>query len=370
MVNKVEPLDIARKFKPDTILLWEKVADDPKAQRIVKLFGSAQIKIISRQRYISEAITPGQAIIESKRTLMIGGTHSFINDFDGNLGSHICCRPYYKLIPISNGCPYRCTYCYLAFIYRKYHPFIKINVNYDTMLRQITKLTDGCLHKISFNMGEMLDSLALDHVTNLTPILVDFFSRLPNAFLMLLTKSANIGNLLSIKPNNQIVVSWSINSRKAIEQYELDTADLDERINAARLCQQHGYRIRFRIDPGILHPNWQTAYADMIQKMLTSTEPENITVGMLRLVPGHSRLAVQAYPVETKESLQKQNLTDLASDGKLRYPEDKRIEFYSHIIDTLRGFNKTVPISLCRESPYVLNTLKDRHLSPACNCLG
>jgi spore photoproduct lyase len=238
------------------------------------------------------------------------------------------------------------------------------------MLRQITKLADDRLHKISFNMGEMLDSLALDHVTNLTPMLVDFFSRLPNAFLMLLTKSANIGNLLSIKPNNQTVVSWSINSREAITQYELDTADLDERINAARLCQQHGYRIRFRIDPGILHPNWQTAYADMIQKMLTSTEPENITIGMLRLVPGHSRLAIQAYPAETEESLQKQNLTDLASDGKLRYPEDKRIEFYSHIIGTIRSFNKTVPVSLCRETPHVLNTLKDRRLNPTCNCLG
>jgi spore photoproduct lyase len=364
-------LDIARKFKPDTILLWEKVADGPEAQRIIKLFPSAQIKIINRQQYLSDATTPGQAVIESKRTLMIGQTSSFINGFDGKLGSHICCRPYYKLIPASNGCPYRCTYCYLAFVYRKYHPFIKINVNYNTMLRQIAKLADGRLHKISFNMGEMLDSLALDHVTNLTPMLVDFFSRLPNAFLMLLTKSANIGNLLSIKPNNQTVVSWSINSREAIRQYELDTADLDERINAARLCQQHGYRIRFRIDPGILHSNWQTAYADMIQKMLTSTEPENITVGMLRLIPGHSRLAAQAYHAETEESLQKQNLTDLASDGKLRYPEDKRIEFYAHIIDTIRSFNKkTVPVSLCRESPHVLNTLKDKCQQLTCNCLG
>jgi hypothetical protein len=65
-------LDIAHKLKPDTILLWGKVADAPEAQRIIKLFPSAQIKIISRQRYLFHAVTPGQAIIESKRTLMIG----------------------------------------------------------------------------------------------------------------------------------------------------------------------------------------------------------------------------------------------------------------------------------------------------------
>jgi spore photoproduct lyase len=303
---------------------------------------------------------------------MIGQTSSFITGFDGKLGPNICCRPYYKLIPVSNGCPYRCTYCYLAFVYRKHHPFIKINVNYNTMLRQIAKLANPDLsrHKISFNMGEMLDSLALDHVTNLTPILVDFFSRLSNAYLMLLTKSANISNLLSVKPNNQTVVSWSINSHDAISQYELDTADLNERISAAKRCQQHGYRIRFRIDPGILHPNWQNAYAEMIKKMLTSTDPENITLGMLRLVPGHSRLALQAYPIEATKSLQKQNLTELCSDGKLRYPEQQRIEFYTFLTNVIRSFNKNVSISLCRETPHVLNALKNHCQFSTCNCLG
>ncbi|MFH1371030.1 MAG: spore photoproduct lyase family protein [Planctomycetota bacterium] len=373
-------MDTAKTFTPKMILLWRKVAELPEARRIVDLFPSTPVKIVDHQRFVSSASSLGQSIRESKKTLMIGQTSSFINGFDGKLGPHICCRPYYKLVPVSNGCPYRCTYCYLAFVYRKHHPFIKINVNYDTMLRQIAKLADGSLHKISFNMGEMLDSLALDHVTNLSPMLVEFFSRFSNAYLMLLTKSANISNLLSVKPNNQTVVSWSINSAEAVRRYELDTADIDERIAAAKRCQNHGYRIRFRIDPGILHPNWQNAYAEMIQKMLLSTEPENITIGMLRLVPGYSRLARQTYPAETDpasprfaeagESLQNQHLTDLCSDGKLRYPEPQRIEFYTFLIDAIRGVNKTVPVSLCRETPHVLNTLKGKCQQLTCNCLG
>jgi len=364
-------LDIARKFKPDTILLWKKVADDPEARRIMDLFPSAPVRIIEQQRLtLPTSRSVGQAVLEGKRTLMIGQTSSFVTGFDGKLGCGVRCRPYYKLVPASNGCPYHCTYCYLAFVYRKYHPFIKINVNYNTMLRQITKLIRLSTHNVSFNMGEMLDSLALDHITNLTPMLVDFFSRLPNAHLCLLTKSSNIDNLLAVKPNNHTVVSWSINSSEAIRHYELDTADLDERINAARLCQQHGYRIRFRIDPGILHPNWQNAYAEMTKKMLTSTEPENITLGMLRLVPGHSRLALQAYPLEAVESLQKQNLTELCSDGKLRYPEQQRIEFYTFVTDVIRSFNKNVSISLCRETPHVLNALKNHCQFSTCNCIG
>ena len=205
-------------------------------------------------------MSPAQALLASKRTLMIGQTSSFVGRFDGQLGLNVHCCPYYKLVPISNGCPYYCAYCYLAFVYRKFAPFIKININYDTMFRQIRKTVTHSRSKVSFNMGEMLDSLALDHITNLTKMLVPFFSGFSNAYLMLLTKSKNINNLLALEPNEHTVVSWSLNSQYTINKYELGTASLSERIRAAKLCQDHGYRIRFRIDPGILYPNWQAGY--------------------------------------------------------------------------------------------------------------
>ena len=207
-------MDIARTFKPKTILLWRQAAEDPEARRILKLFPSAQVRLIERQRMaFSQKMSPSRALLAGKRTLMIGRTSSFVGRFDGRLGSNIRCCPYYKLVPISNGCPYLCTYCYLAFVYRNYAPLIKININYDTMFRQIRKALAGAEGKVSFNMGEMLDSLALDHITNLTTMLVPFFAGLSRGFLMLLTKSSNIDNLLTVKPNEQTVVSWSLNSR-------------------------------------------------------------------------------------------------------------------------------------------------------------
>jgi spore photoproduct lyase len=95
----------------------------------------------------------------------------------------------------------------LAFVYRNYTPLIKININYDTMFRRIRKTMAGADGKVSLNMGEMLDSLALDHITNLTTMLISFFSGFSRGFLMLLTKSNNIDNLLAIEPNGQTVVS-------------------------------------------------------------------------------------------------------------------------------------------------------------------
>lgn len=300
---------------------------------------------------------------------MIGQTSSFVGRFDGRLGPNIRCCPYHKLVPVSNGCPYYCTYCYLAFIYRKFAPFIKINVNYDAMFRQIRKSMGTTAGKVGFNMGEMLDSLALDHVTNLTTMLVPFFAGFSRSFLMLLTKSSNIDNLLAVESSEQTVVSWSLNSREMIDQFESGTASLDERIEAARKCQQHGYRIRIRVDPGILYPNWQAGYAALIQDALTVVEPENITLGMLRLLPGHRRLAIAAYGNRGEELLGR-NFVKGASDGKLRYPPTQRTEFYRFLIDTIRSFDKKVSISLCRETSEMWRIFKDRCILGKCNCMA
>jgi hypothetical protein len=192
-------MDTARTFEPKTILLWRQAADDPEARRILKLFPSAQIRLIEWQRFdFSQNMSRSQAMLAGKRTLMIGRTSSFVGHFDGRLGPNVRCCPYYKLVPISNGYPYFCTYCYLAFVYRNYSPFIKININYDTMFKQVRKALVGAVGKVTFNMGEMLDSLVLDHITNLITTLVPFFAGLSRGFLMLLTKSSNIDNLLAV----------------------------------------------------------------------------------------------------------------------------------------------------------------------------
>jgi spore photoproduct lyase len=362
-------MDISGQFNPQTILLWEKVAEHAEAQRIVKLFPSAEVRLIRQQRYHPSADTSAaRALLDGKRTLMVGHASSFVGHSDGRLGSNVCCRPYYKLVPVSNGCPFHCTYCYLAFVYRKHAPFIKININYDTMFRQIRRAVAGPGGTAGFNMGEMLDSLALDHVTNLTTRLVPFFSEFSNAYLMLLTKSSNIANLLQLKPNRQTVVSWSLNTRQMIDTHEIGAASLGQRIQAAKICQDHGYRIRLRIDPGMLHKEWRAAYADLIRQVMTTIMPENITLGMLRLLPGHLRLAREAYGPRAQK-LHASDLVKGASDGKLRYPPQKRIEFYTFLADTIRSYDENVSIGLCRETPDIWRNLKQLCNQRQCNCI-
>ena len=204
-------MDTAKAFNPQTILLWRKAADHPEAQRILGLFPKAEVRIVERQRVTPEFNgSAGKALEAGKRTIMIGQTSRFVGYFNGRLGPNVRCKSYYKLVPVSNGCPYYCTYCYLAFIYRKYAPFIKININYDAMFKQIRRTVTTSDRIVSFNMGEMLDSLALDHVTNLSTMLVPFFANFPRGFLVLLTKSGNVvintGKAVSINSSMKDII--------------------------------------------------------------------------------------------------------------------------------------------------------------------
>ncbi len=362
-------MDTATAFRPNTILVWRKVARHAEAARILGMFPQARVEIVDRQRIAPVSARAGRhPLVAGKRTLMIGEASSFLRRFDGGLGAGVRCAPYFKLVPISNGCPYFCTYCYLAYVYRDYQPFIKVNINYGRMFDEIRTTAFGAGSPIAFNMGEMLDSLALDHVSLLAERVAPFFSRLPNAHLMLLTKSANIEGLLRVTPNARTVVSWSLNPQRVIDRYEIGAANLEERTNAARRCQEHGYRIRLRIDPGILYDGWQSDYADLIRQSLTVLEPENITLGMLRLFPGHFAFARQAYGGRAG-ALRQAGLPERASDGKLRCPLRQRLEFYRFLIEVIRGLNERLSIGLCRETPDIWNSLKHCCNAHQCNCL-
>ena len=206
-------MDTARRFKPETILLLDRVAEHPEARRILGLFPSAAVRLVKHQRSpFSWDVSQSQALLIGKRTLMIGETSTFVGRFDGRLGSNVRCCAYHKLVPFFAG------------------------------------------------------------------------------------------------------------------------------------------------------------YADLIRETLTAVEPENITLGMLRLLPGHHRLATSAYGNRARERCGR-NFVRGASDGKLRYHPKQRIEFYRFLVDTIRSFDSEVSISLCRETREMWRIFKNHCLPGRCNCV-
>jgi len=151
----------------------------------------------------------------------------------------------YFVINTELNCPLDCSYCILQLYLDD--PLITIHANTAKLFRQL----DNFLHKnrnrtFRIGTGELGDSLALDHLTNRSSELISHFAAHMNALLELKTKTVNIENILEHKPPENIVVAWSLNSHKIAHAEEMGAPSVHDRIQAARIATQAGYRVKLR----------------------------------------------------------------------------------------------------------------------------
>lgn len=265
---------------------------------------------------------------------------SFVKLFDKTPKGVVC--PHFFELVLSNGCPFDCRYCYLKLTFRGNSKPTLFNNDWAQVQRQLENIPQGV-----FSTGELADSLAV--VPPLLEPAICYFQSQQSRYLLLLTKSTNIGILEKSILTDQVIVSFSVNSLSAAARYELGPPDPLRRLEAAWKLKNLGWRVRIRIDPVILETGIEP-YKVICQKV-AELRPEFVTVGTLRQYPGLFRFAPQAP---------RQGLA-LSWDGRMRYPLEQRIAAYLQIADWL-GFQP----SLCKETDEVWERLGWKFMG--CNC--
>lgn len=264
----------------------------------------------------------------------------FVKLFDKTPDS-ILCPHFYELI-LSNGCPFNCSYCYLKLTFRgKTNPVL-----FDNDWPKVKAELDAVEHGV-FSTGELADSLAV--IPPLLEKAMDYFENQKDRYLLLLTKSTNIDILRNRIPNQQIIVSFSINSTPAAKAYEKGAPDPMKRLEAARELKEMGWRVRIRIDPIVLESGLE--HYEPICKTVAELSPEVVTIGTLRQYPGVHNFSKEA----PRKGLKK------APDGRMRYPTQQRIETYKQISEWL-GFQP----ALCKEAHKMWEALGWEF--EECNC--
>jgi spore photoproduct lyase len=192
----------------------------------------------------------------------------------------------------------------------------------------------------------------LDPLIGFTREVIPFFSEQRNVLLELKTKSACVDSLLAMNPKERVVVSWSMNPQIIIDQEEHGTASVKERLMAARLCQERGYRLGFHFDPIIEYPGWENDYKSMIDETFASVDWRRLawlSMGVLRTAPTLKRVMRERVPLTrliTGEQV-------LCPDGKLRYYQPLRVGMYRKVLGWIRRYAPTVKVYLCMESKEV-----------------
>lgn len=258
-----------------------------------------------------------------------------------------CCN--YFVLNLGLQCPMDCSYCFL----QSYHnnPVTTLYSNIGDAITELEKMAlENPTISCRVGTGETMDSLALDPLSNHSLHLMEFFYRNPHWYLELKTKTDFIDHLLDLPHHKNVIFSWSLNPQLLIDQEELFTAHLEERLNAAEKCVKKGFLIAFYFDPLIWFPEWRAHYEDLINQVTSRFKPEQVSqlaMGSLRIQPEQRHIMRERFApsnwVNRAELLP-------SSTGKLRYPSHLRNEMFQTIYQMFKSKNSGWTISLCMET--------------------
>jgi spore photoproduct lyase len=264
-------------------------------------------------------------------------------------GAEICCN--YHVINLTSNCHFECTYCVLQSYLN--NPSLIVYTNIEDLLNEV-KETLGSYPQSFFRIGtgELADSLAIDDITRFSKRLVPFFATLPNAILELKTKSNTISNLKDLDHGNHSIISWSVNSKRVCNGEELKAATIEERLKAARQCQEWGYKVGFHFDPLIYYRGWESEYEETVREIFRFVDPSKvawISLGGMRFTPHLREIVRQRFPnskIPYGEFVP-------GHHGKLRYFRPIREEMYERMRSWIHDAAPQVFVYLCMESRAV-----------------
>jgi len=345
--NRVE-LKKNLEIAPNQFFIEESVKDTALAQRLWRKFPQAKFYYISSYKeHIRQCKFTLKDYNERLGTFyVIREEYDFYKPCPCSIKSVSCG---YHVVNLGSGCAFECTYCYLQDYLNS--PGIVLPANLEDFFEKFRRYKQD----IRVGSGELTDSLLFDHITEYSPLIVEFFKQYPKSMFEFKTKSNNIQNLLKVKPAGNIVVSWSMNPQKIIGTTEFYTASLAQRIEAAIQCMRAGYKIAFHFDPMIYYPEWEQGYHDLIEQIFERIDPRCIvwiSLGTLRMTPRLKKIIENRFVDNT--ILDEEFL--LGYDGKFRYSFEVRTAMYKKIKEWLEKYLDGDLIYLCMEEKNACQT--------------
>ena len=340
-------------YHPERILIDKAVSEEPLTLQICNRFQNVPTYEVENYDWHKEGSVNDplkNPLSQGKKTLHLkyfqGKSIKACPGFSDNL---VCCN-YFTLDLIEN-CPFECTYCILQAFLNK--PVITVHANLENMLEQVlqrTSLQPETLFRIG--TGEHSDSLALDKILGINQHVIKFFATLPNALLELKTKSNHVEHLLELPHGGKTVISWSVNPQAIIKKEELKTATLDERLKAAKMASDAGYKVAFHFDPMIDYPDWEKGYQGLVEQIIDNISPDRIawvSLGTLRYISSLKSIVDERFPnsrVFLGEFVP-------GIDGKMRYLKKIRQRLYRNVQQKIQKLAPDVPTYLCMDSSHL-----------------
>ncbi|MCK5802704.1 MAG: hypothetical protein KAI66_07725, partial [Lentisphaeria bacterium] len=246
------------------------------------------------------------------------------------------------------GCPHGCKYCgggKVAILFTNLEEFVEKQV--------IPTAEAEPWQKVFMYNSCLSDTPCFEPEYGLSKLLVDYYASTRDQHYLIHTKSANVDFLCELDHRGHTIVLWSLTCETAARFVESGTASPEERIEAARKCQEAGYPIRFKIKPIVPVRGWRDEYRRIIDLLFERTRPDN--VGLFMLAWMNVQELKSCIDVSLLDPLYVRALEESAESMKGvtagPFPNWVRAEVYGFLLDEIRRHDKDIPVFLCTESP-------------------
>lgn len=234
------------------IYVEKSVIDNPQTKKILSFYKNSIVLEVDNYKNIFDKNIPWKTV----KSLIIAKVNNCLLEAPFWYGHN----SFWFFIKNSLNCIYDCSYCYLKWSFKNDIPVIF--VNYDDIKNQILKKIDSVRtnQDIWFYSSDYSDNLAIDDLTDFSKEFVPFFDSLKNAKMEIRTKSANIKNLLSLKPSKNVEIAFSLNPSEVINLHEKNTTSLEKRIESINKLIDNWWQVWIRFIPLLEVDNYKEIY--------------------------------------------------------------------------------------------------------------
>jgi len=278
-------------------------------------------------------------------------------DKDYRRRTGLVCQPAYAIHSFW-GCHFRCAYCNLGHVANVY-------VNLEDWIEHIRH---GLAHlekspsQILFQWDNGTDVVCWEPEYGGSRMLVDLFAQEDDKYLELYVgKSDYVDYLLDLDHRGHTICCWSLGTETQCREIEKRTASMEDRLRAARKCQQAGYPVRVRFSPMVPVVGWADEVRHMVRRTFEEIAPEVVTVEPLRFCT-YEGLCEDFPPglldpefVEAMRAMP----PDVEDWQKSQLPDELRIRMYRVVLDEAARLSPKTPVALCREKRRVWDHLRD-----------
>lgn len=256
---------------------------------------------------------------------------------------HVC-RPQWRLHQ-GRGCPHQCAYCGLG-------GHLITHVNTEEYIEHLAKLLERNPWQKTWLYDDIMDVLTLEPELDTLAPLMRFFESTGDRYLIIHTKSDRVEGLLEAGAPKNTIVAWSLSGPTQSRQLERVAGTTEQRIEAARRCQDAGIQIRYKFKPIVPVKSWREDATFTIDLALARTRPDNLSMTVLMWMQVEELKGCIPEDMLDPEFVRAADeaAANMRDTRNAPFPHEMREAVYRHYLGEIRLRDSAVPVTISTES--------------------